>query len=140
MQLATIGIYTRLLAVTRTKDLAPEYVAPIEAGPSFLPWMVGLVVVVAVASVTFFAVRRMRIPVIPMNDDLTLELCRAHGIGVQHRSSLDHVAHLAGLPSPAQMFLSAKLFDEAVAQASQAKRLGLRQRGLIFEVRHCLYG
>ncbi|TWU02078.1 hypothetical protein [Neorhodopirellula pilleata] len=140
ISLDSFGWFQGILAVTRTHDLAPEYVAPVDAGAGVLPWVIGAVVAIVVVVAAYCIIRQMRIPVIPINDDLTQELCRAHGIGVQHRGSLDRIAHLAGLKSPAQMFLSAQLFDEAVSKASQVKRLGIRQRGLVFEVRYCLYG
>lgn len=139
IELNGIVIATSLFAVTRTTDLAPDYTAPVDASDSVGPWIIAAIIIVAIVAGGYETIRRMRIPTLPMSDDLTLELCRAHRIGLQHRSSLDHVAKLAGLKSPAAMFLSEQLFDDVIAQACQAKPLGLRQRGLVFEVRHCLY-
>ena len=139
IELNVIGIATGLFAVTRTTDLAPEYTAPVDASDGVWPWVIAAITLAVIVAAVYYAIRRMRIPSMPMSDDLTLELCRAHKIGLQHRSSLDHVAQLAGLKSPAAMFLSEQFFDDVVTQACQAKPLGPRQRGLIFEVRQCLY-
>lgn len=127
------------LAVTRTSDIAPDYVAPVQSGG--LPWMLIMcgLAVLALISVVYLVMQHPRAPAIQATDDMTLELCRAHGIGMQHRAAIEHIAKLAGVQHTSELFLSEKLFDDAVEKASQVKRLGMRQRGLTFEVRYFLY-
>ncbi|SMP56099.1 hypothetical protein SAMN06265222_10587 [Neorhodopirellula lusitana] len=134
-----IGSSIALFAVTHTSDLAPEFQAPIQA--SGIPmWVYLLAACLAAALVGgYISMTRMSVPALSSVDELTLELCRAHGIGMQHRLMLEHVAKLAQLECTADLFLSPKLFDQAVSKASEVKRLRGGQRGLIFEARQCLF-
>lgn len=129
-----------LLAVTRTSDLAPTYIAPpVSDG---LPWgwiSLGVAVVIGSGLGLWFATQR-RVPAIILSDDVSLELCRVHGLGMPHRSVLELIRKHSGLDHTAELFLSPKIFDAAVAKACQSKRLGMRQRGLVFEARQCVFG
>ena len=129
-----------ILAVTRTSDLAPVFQAPVEA-PG-IPWWVYAVAVSVVAGLVavYASMARMRVPSLCVTDDLTLELCRAHKIGVQHRAVLDHIAKLANVEHTAELFLSKKSFEAAVKDANEVKRLRGGQRGLLFEARECIFG
>lgn len=130
---------TAVLAVTRTSDIVPEYTAPVvSSGPPWL-WIGAGVAAMACLGIGYLVMQSSDASDALESDAITMELCRVHGIGMQHRASLDHVAKLAGVQHTAELFLSEKLFDAAVAKATQVKRMGTRQRGLIFEVRHCLY-
>ncbi len=127
------------LAVTRTSDLAPEYQdVVVEPG---LPWFaIGMVLlIIGLLIVGYWFVRRLRVPALAISDDLTLELCRGHGIGLSHRAVLDHVARTAGLSHTAELFLSVRFYDQAVAVASSRKRLRGRQRDLLHELRRLLF-
>ena len=129
------------LAVTRTTDLAPTYIAPVDH--TGMSWgLVLLAAIVAIALFIGFGVwlsAQRRVPAMILADDVTLELCRAHGLGMPHRAVLELIRKRAGIGHTAELFLSAKFFDAAVNQASQSKRLGMRQRGLVFEARRSLF-
>lgn len=129
----------KLIAVTHLTDLAPEYVPPEPGGD--LPWMIlATIIVVGVSVAIGYWVRfGNQVPILKIHDELTLELCRAHRLGFQHRSILAHLAKQANLSHPAELFLSSAIFDAAVVKANGVKRLGLRQRGLLFEVKRCLF-
>lgn len=128
------------LAVTRTTDLAPEFQEANAAGA--VPWaLIGITfVVIAAASGCYWFVRHLRVPALSIADDLTLELCRVHGIGLQHRMALDHVARLAGIEQTAELFLSPNLYDQAIGRANRKKRLKGRQLDSLHSARRLLFG
>ena len=128
-----------VLAVTRTTDLAPTYVSAPD--PNGIPWgwiLVGATIVFSIGFGLWLSAQR-RVPALILADDVTLELCRAHGLGMPHRAVLELIRKHAGLGHTAEMFLSPKIFDSAVTRAGKSKRLGIRQRGLVFEVRQCVF-
>lgn len=126
-----------LLAVTRTTDLAPSYLAPAESNE--MPWGWLLLGVAIAIGFGFWLANKRRTPALIFSDDVTLDLCRAYGLGMPHRSVLELIRKRAGLEHTAEMFLSPKIFDAAVTKAIKSKRLGMRQRGLVFEARQCLF-
>lgn len=127
------------LAVTRTSDLVPEYQAIAPSGG--VPWWVMILIVIGVAGVIagYGMLRHLRISAVPPLDDLTLELCRAHGIGISQGMAINQIARLAGVANPAELFLSLNLFDQAVRRATAKKRVSEPQLALVYEARRFLF-
>ncbi|MCM2372244.1 hypothetical protein [Aporhodopirellula aestuarii] len=128
-----------LLAETRQSELAPEFreLAPTGSFPWWVIAAVLLLLVVAFAA--YWTIAQLRVPAIPISDDLTLELCRAHRIGLQQRVVLDHVARMAKLGRTAELFLSPATFDQAIDRANRAKRLRGGQRESLLMVRRLIF-
>ncbi|MFG0255811.1 MAG: hypothetical protein ACF787_12080, partial [Rhodopirellula sp. JB053] len=113
-------------------------IAPVQG----LPWWIVAAVLMGLLVVggIYWAMYQLRVPAIPIADDLTLELCRAHRIGLPHRVALDHVAKLAGMKQTAELFLSPSDFDAAVKKAEKKKRLRGKQRESLHLVRRLIFG
>ncbi|EMI52669.1 hypothetical protein [Rhodopirellula sallentina] len=127
------------LAETRRSELAPEYreIAPTQGFPW---WIVAAVLLgLLVVGGIYWVICQLRVPAIPIADDLTLELCRAHRIGLPHRVALDHVAKLAGMTQTAELFLSPTDFDAAVKKAERKRRLRGKQRESLYLVRRLIF-
>lgn len=129
-----------VLAVTRTTDLAPSYAPPPDASGSIWVWIVAGGFTAIALGVGFWFTTQRSADALNVSDDITLELCRAHHVGLQHRFVLESIASRAKLAHTAELFLSPQLFDDAVAKANRKKRIGMRQRTLLFEARQCLFG
>jgi len=128
------------LAVTRTSDLAPEYQTAVESVGIPQAFVITTVLVIAAAAGGYWFIRSFRVPVLTLVDDLTLELCRAHGIGLQHRMVLDHVANLAGIKHTAEMFLSSEFYDAAIQTSNTKKRLKSGQLDSLHIARRLIFG
>ncbi|EMI45009.1 hypothetical protein [Rhodopirellula sp. SWK7] len=128
------------LAETRSSELAPEF-RELTAARGFPWWAIGGIMLVGlIIAAIYWLTLQLPVPAIPISDDLTLELCRAHRIGLPHRVALDHVARLANLNQTAELFLSPVGFDQAVERAEKKKRLRGGQKESLYLVRRLIFG
>lgn len=129
-----------LMNVTRMSDLAPQYQTAAQPESMSTTLVIGAMVLVAItAAIGFWWWKSMQQTDIPDSDSLTMELCRAHGLSMNHRGLIDRLAKAAGVDHAAEMFLSKSHFDAIIGKAGESMRLRRHHQASLSEVRRILF-
>ncbi|MEM6979266.1 MAG: hypothetical protein AAF539_06315 [Planctomycetota bacterium] len=129
------------LAVVRVSDLAPEFQSSSTTSTHSWTSFAGAILTIVVTALFIWLLNRHRQMSIQSlaEDDLTIDLCRAHALTGTQLQLLQRVATAAKLDHVADLFLSSNHFDAAVGAAREQEHFATKNQMILGETRRRIF-